>query len=151
MIVGRKRQDRDRVMHPGAVESLATIGARRGNEGRADILDRARQVRIPAPQNDHAMSLQRAKLLGRAERDRTAADDDHDRIARLRHHWLPLVLCFAGIRRISVANTGAVFDDPLARRAYLTGRTRTDRHLPVTARYVEHIGWLTKPGDTARS
>ena len=46
-------------------------------------------------------------------------------------------------------NTGTVFDDPLARRAYLTGRTRTDRHLPVTARYVEHIGRLTEPGDTA--
>jgi hypothetical protein len=34
------------------------------------------------------MPLQRAKLLGRAERDRTAADDDHDGIARLRRHWL---------------------------------------------------------------
>jgi hypothetical protein len=32
------------------------------------------------------MPLQRAKLLGRAERDRTAADDDHDRIVRLCHH-----------------------------------------------------------------
>jgi hypothetical protein len=74
------------VMHPGAVESVAAIRAGRGNENRSDTLDGARQVRIPAPQDDHAMSLQRAKLLGRAERDRTAADDDHDRIGRLCHH-----------------------------------------------------------------
>jgi len=89
MIVGRKRQDRNRVPHPGAVEPLATIRAGRGNENCADALDSTRQVRIPAPQDDHAVSLPRAKLLGRAERDRTAADDDHDGIARLRHRWLP--------------------------------------------------------------
>ncbi len=33
--------------------------------------------------------------------------------------------------------------------SHSTGRTRTDRHLPVTARYVEHISRLTEPGDTA--
>jgi hypothetical protein len=76
------------VTHPGAVVALATIRAGRGNENRADTLDGARQIRIPAPQDDDPMTLQRAKFLGRAERDRTAADDDHDGIARLRYHWL---------------------------------------------------------------
>ncbi len=86
MIIGRKREDRNRVTDPGAIEALATIRASRGNKNCADALDGARQVRIPAPQDDHAMPLQRAKLLGRAECDRAAADDDHDGIARLRHH-----------------------------------------------------------------
>lgn len=89
MIVGRKRENRDRMAHPGAIQPLATIRAGRGNENCAYTLDGARQVRIPAPQDDYAMPLQRAKLLGRAERDRTTADDDHDRIVRLRHHRLP--------------------------------------------------------------
>ena len=83
MIVGRKREDRDRVANSGAVQPFAAIRAGRGNENRADALYSARQIRISAPQDNHAMPLQRAKLLGRAERDRTAADDDHDGIARL--------------------------------------------------------------------
>ena len=114
MIVGRQREDRDRVTHPGAVEPLAAIRAGRGDEDCADALDGARQIRIPAPQHDDAMPLQRAKLLGRAERDRTAADDDHDGIARLRHHWLPQPSASLGIRRIRVPHTGTVLDDPFA-------------------------------------
>ena len=115
LVVGRKRQDRDRVTHPGAIEALAAIRAGRGNKNCADALDGARQFRIPAPQHDDAMALQRAKLLGRAERDRTAADDDHDGIARLRHQRGSLrPAASLGIRRIRVPHTGTVFDDPFA-------------------------------------
>ena len=89
VVVGRQCEDRDCVTHPGAVEAFATVRARRGNKDRAYVLHGAPQIRIPAPEHDHPMSLQRAKLLGRAERDRTTADDDHDRIARLSHRCLP--------------------------------------------------------------
>ena len=89
MIVGRQSEDRDRVANPGAVEPLDTIRACRIYEDRADVLDGAAQIRISAPEDNDPMALQRAEFLGRAERDSTAADDDHDGIVRLRHRWFP--------------------------------------------------------------
>jgi hypothetical protein len=56
----------------------------------ADALYGAGEVGSPAPENDGAMALQGARRLHRAESDSVAADNDHDRIVRLRHQLLPL-------------------------------------------------------------
>jgi hypothetical protein len=88
LVVGRQGEDRDRMPHAGAIEPL--IAVRPGTDvNGADAFDRASKVGVPAPEDDDAMPLQGAELLGRTQRDRTATDDDQDRIVGFSHRALP--------------------------------------------------------------
>jgi len=88
LVVGRQRKDRDRSLDAGPSEPLAAVRARR-DEGGAHPLHRAGKIGPSRPQHDNPATLQRAKLLCRAERQRVAADDDQYRIVGARHRELP--------------------------------------------------------------
>ena len=84
MIIGRERKDCDRLAHPSPLEPFTAIRASCGDKDRPDALNGARQIWISMPEDGNPMPSQRAELLGRAERYCATANDDHDRIARLR-------------------------------------------------------------------
>ena len=56
-----------------------------GDIAGADRLDRSGEFRVRRPQDADAMPRQQAKLAGRAERERIAADNDDPDLVRLSH------------------------------------------------------------------
>jgi hypothetical protein len=79
LVVGRHRKDRDRPLNAGPSEPLAGVRPCADEDG-AHPLHRAGKIGPPGPQHDNPVTLQRAKLLCCAERQRVAADDDQYRI-----------------------------------------------------------------------
>src|SRR5439155_21024569 len=101
---------------------------------------------IGGPQHDNAPVTQLAQLTRRVERQRVAADNDHQQIFFRRRHSQPGSVRVVCGRRVEVRRAGRILDDPAAFFSVRLYGASADRHLAVATRYIEHIARLAQPG-----